>query len=497
MMRQPFWRLAKGTLVYGIGGTLNRLIGFLLLPLFTSYLTPVDYGISSILGLIAFLVTPMFSLGVGASIGIFYFQGNSREKKKMTIWTTFIMLTVSVSVLAVFGSLFAREISALAFGTPQYGYLVKISLITTCLTILCLPFGLYFQFEEEAKLFVVLATISTLVTIGFSILMVVFLKRGVEGLIVSGLIGQAITLALFFLPVFLRIKFGFSRRLCNEILKLGIPLIPAFAFLYVIQHGNKYLLQWFGGLSEVGVYTIGFNLGAVMSLLVNGFTNAWMPYFMSFIGKEEEASTLFGRILTYYVFIFGSISLLFYVFAKPVVMLMTTRAFWESYKVVGFSASAQFLMGAFSILVAGLYFAREVKYVTPIQALSALVSVGLNLAFIPFLGLLGAAIALMMSALMMNILQQAWNFKQRSHYLRIRYEWKRISWFAMVYAGFVVLLLLKRNVSWPVEILISTIATGILPIPLYALLNQEERTTLWNLLKRFAPRISSKVSVEV
>src|SRR4030067_396896 len=110
MTQYPSWRLAKGTLIYGIGGILNRSVNFLLLPVFTSYLTPADYGIFSILGLIGFIVTPVFSLGSGVSMGICYFEGGTQEKKEATIWTTFTMLALSVSVLAALGNLFVREI---------------------------------------------------------------------------------------------------------------------------------------------------------------------------------------------------------------------------------------------------------------------------------------------------------------------------------------------------------------------------------------------------
>ena len=283
MTQYPSWRLAKGTLIYGIGGILNRSVNFLLLPVFTSYLTPADYGIFSILGLIGFIVTPVFSLGSGVSMGICYFEGGTQEKKEATLWTTFTMLALSVSVLAALGNLFVREISVLAFQNAQYHYLVKLSLLTTCLTILSMPFGLYFQFEENAKTFVFLTSLSTLVAIGLSFLMVVVLRKGIEGLVESGLIAQSFTMTLFFIPVIWTRKFRFNPNLCREMLRMGVPLIPSFAFLFIIQHGNKYLLQWFWGLNEVGIYNIGFNLGMMMSLIVNGFTNAWTPFFMSFI----------------------------------------------------------------------------------------------------------------------------------------------------------------------------------------------------------------------
>ena len=202
---------------------------------------------------------------------------------------------------------------------------------------------------------------------------------------------------------------------------------------------------------------------------------------------------LFGRILTYYVFIFGILSLLFYITAKPVVMIMTTSAFWGAYQVVGFSATCQFLTGVFSILVASLYFAKEVRYVTLTQAITAFITIGLNLIFIPLFGLLGSGIALVLGVLVMNVLQQAWNFMQKSRYLNIQYEWRRIFWFGIIYLGYTVIMLLKRNASIGIEALISCFLLAMLPIFIYALLNQREKEMLWAFSKQLATRLSIKI----
>jgi O-antigen/teichoic acid export membrane protein len=490
MMRQPFWRLARGTVIYGVGGILSRFVTFLLLPVFTSYLTPADFGISSMLGFIGLFLTAVFSLGLGAAMGICYFEGDDRCRKETTIWTVFTVLGISVSLLAVLGCVFAQEISLLAFRTPQYHYLVTLSVLSTCLNILGIPFLLYFQFEDRAKTFVILAIVSTFIGIGLNILMVVILEKGIQGLIESVLIGQAVTLLVFLLPVIPVVRYRFSRTLTCEILKLGVPLIPSFAFLFVIQQGNKYILQGLNGLDTVGIYTVGFNLGLMMNLIVSGFTSARMPYFMSFINKRDEARILFGRVLTYYAFTFGGLSLLFYMTARPVVMIMTKTAFHEASKVVGLSATAQLLTGVFSIFLPAIYFAKEVRYVTLIQGISAFLAVALNLLLILWIGMLGSAIGLVLGILVMSILQHAWNLKRKRFYLNVQYEWNRILRFSVFYVVCIVIMLLKPNFSLDVELLISGSAVAILPIFLYALLNNEER----EMLRRIGKRLRQKIS---
>jgi O-antigen/teichoic acid export membrane protein len=276
---------------------------------------------------------------------------------------------------------------------------------------------------------------------------------------------------------------------------LGAPLIPSFASLFIMQQMNRYILQWFGGLEVVGVYSIGYNIGLVMGLIVTGFTNAWYPYFMSFVDKKDEARILFGRILTYYVFGCGMLSLLFYAAAKPVVMIMTQPEFHEAFKVVGMSATAQSLIGVFSILLPGMYFAKDVKNVSLIQAISALIAVGLNVILIAMFELLGAAIGLVLGFLAMVILQQIWNLKR--HYLDIRYEWPRIAWFGLFYISYIVVMTWERNISLTGELLFFIITAGLIPVMSYALLNVAERQLLWLMAGQLLPGLFKRSSVKI
>ncbi|PKN80950.1 MAG: hypothetical protein CVU51_14560 [Deltaproteobacteria bacterium HGW-Deltaproteobacteria-1] len=358
------------------------------------------------------------------------------------------------------------------------------TLLTAGMTILTSPFTLYLQFEERAKLFVVLTIITTLFSIALSCALVVFFKRGVHGMVESTLVASMIGLFLFSSFTFFRLKIQTSRKMIHKLLMLGLPLAPSFFMVFVLQHGNKYILQYLSGLDAVGIYNIGFNLGMAMSLLVSALQSAWLPYFMSYMDKQEEAGILFGRILTYYVFIFGSVSLLFFIFAKPVIMIMTQPEFYEAYKVMGLSAGASFMSGIFFILLPGVYFAKDVRYVTIIQIVSTAIAVVLNFVFIHLYGLLGAALALLLGFATMVLGLMIWNYLQKHRYVQVLYEWRRILQFGVIYVLYGVLMLLERHFSLPGELLVSLIATCLLPFFIYSLLESNERTYFKSFCKR-------------
>lgn len=481
-MLQQVRRLAKSTLVYGMGQIVLRFVSLLLLPLFTSYLTPAEYGISAILGLLTMVVTPVFQLGMGTAIGICYFDGDEPGHRDHTIWTSFLVLAVSTSILAVLGLVFAREVSVLAFQTPDYAYFVRLSTLNVGLGLLVMPFLNYLQLEERALSYVVITVLVGLVSIVISIYLVVSRRMGLEGVLIATVLGQAVGYLAFMVWSLRDLRWGISLSIARKLLRLGLPLIPSFAFVFIIVQGNKYFLQWFSGLDTVGIYGIGFNIGFVMSIFVGAFTTAWTPFFLSYSSRQEEAKSLFGRLLTYYILGFGALSLGFYVVAKPLVMVMTAAPFREAFAVVGPAATAQYLIGVFSLLLPGMYFANEVGYLSIVQGIAAVVAIACNLLLIPFFGARGAALALVAGTLAMVVVQQIWNYFRRRTYLAIPYQWRRVLLFSVAYAVYMFVLLRDRSLDLRTELIYSGVVAMTIPIVIVIFLGKSEWTAIRGLV---------------
>jgi O-antigen/teichoic acid export membrane protein len=477
--------LGKSSLIYGLGGVLNRFIGFLLLPVFTSYLTPTEYGISAMLGWISFVVAPVFSLGFGAAMGICYFDGNDPRRKENTVWTSFVVLALSSAVLSIIAVFLPKTISLVAFRTPEYHHLVTLGLLAAAAANISTPFPLYLQFEKRARLYVILNTISTLLSIGFSILLVVVLRRGILGLVEAGLIGSIISSCIIALPAISSIRFKLSRSVAKEMLRHGVPLIPTFAFLFVMMHANKYILQWEHGLGALGIYNIGFGFGTVMMIFVSAFTTAWYAYFMEFMDKPRETPILFGRILTYYILGFGTLTLAFFLVARPVVYFMTKAPFHDSYRVVGMIAGANFLSGVFSILVSTIYFAKKLKHVTLIQMISASICVGVSFPLIMKYGMVGAALSVFIGYLMMAFATHFWNTRLVGADLRVRIEWRRLAPFAVVAVLITSVMLWPRTARIELETIGSCVGLVVLPAISWMLLTSKERSGAVKIVKSY------------
>ena len=115
MPASAFNHLVKDSIIYGLGQILSRFIGFLLLPLFTSYLTPQDYGIIAILGIMNLVVISLFSFGFNVATGLCYFDSDDTQRKAETLWSSLAILAASVFALGMAALIAPVEISGMLF----------------------------------------------------------------------------------------------------------------------------------------------------------------------------------------------------------------------------------------------------------------------------------------------------------------------------------------------------------------------------------------------
>jgi O-antigen/teichoic acid export membrane protein len=486
-VREQILALGKDSVIYGVGSVITRFIGLLLLPVFTAYLSPADYGVLAMLAILTMVAHPVFSLGLSASMGPSYFEGTSAQAKAITVWTAFLLNLVSASLLVVIAWSMPTHIGMLVRLSDDYALLVSLTLTGSAVTILVTSLMQRVQFERQAKLYAGIAVIAALSAILASVVTVVCLGWGIRGMVIGQLAGNVVSFLGFAIVGATATRFAVSLSTAKELLRLGLPLVPSFAFLFVLMHANKYILEWESGLDAVGIYSIGFALGTVISIVTSGIATAWYPFFMSFMAQPNEVKTIFGRILTYYVFGVGSLCLGFFLLAKPLVVLLAQEPFHGAYVVVGFVALAHFAQALFNFFLPGLYFTREVKYVAIVQAVAAAASLPIHYVFIRAYGVLGAALGLAIGNLLMAALMLAWNLFNSSRYPRVTYEWRRILTFAVGFVSLLAIYALLPGFNLLGEVAKSSLLGTLFFIALLFQLHDHERILLFDTIRQYCP----------
>jgi len=415
-------RLLAGSALYALGGVASRLIAVLLLPVFTAYMSPAEYGAAALLTTLGMLLVPLFSLGLASSIGISYFNTPGAERRNALMWSAGWLLLASAALLAAVGWIARAPLSVLALGSPEFALATALGFALAAVGVLALPWQLKLQFEERPAAFVVASVLGVVAAVAASLWLVVAERLGAVGALAGALAGQAVgALAAFVLAAGKPVTRGFAAS-ARELLRNGLPLVPSFFLLFVMQHGVRWVLQWYQGLDALGVYSVGASLGAAMGVLTAAFGSAWTPFALGHAERQDAAPEVLGRVTLYYVAVFGFVTCLFFLFAEPVVALLTHGDFHGAAGAVGLSAASQFLLTLFLLLLPPLYFARRVQNVVLTQSIAVLASCALAFWLVPRYGVVGAAASVTLSCLTLVIVQ--WLALRALPVLRIRYDYR-------------------------------------------------------------------------
>jgi O-antigen/teichoic acid export membrane protein len=413
-------RLGKHSAIYGLGGLVSRILAVLLLPLYTKYLTPADFGrVETLVALNAILVT-LLRAGISTAFFRFYFDSTEPEQRLKVLRTSF-WFTMAMSTLGlVLGWIFASAISD--FLKIDDDTLVRAAFIGLWAQMNYEQLTSLFRVEERSVAFVAASIANVLLTIGTTIVLVVGLDEKALGVVVGNFTGTL--LVYLALLGYRREQLGlqFDRELLRRMNRFGLPLVPSGLALWALNFSDRFFLARIAGQEDVGRYSLGVRIASAMVLLLVAFRMAW-PAFAYSIQDEREARRTYAFVLTYLLYVSCWLSLALGVLAPWIVkVLARNEAFWPGADVVAPLAFAGALWGAYTVVAIGIGRLRRTQFNWVVTGSAALVSVVLNLLLIPEYGIRGAAAASLTAFTVMFVAMAV--YSQRLY--PVPYQWRRV-----------------------------------------------------------------------
>ncbi len=421
-MFEEFKNLLKHSSVYGLGNIIGKIVGFLLIPLYTNYLTPSQYGILELLDLVSYVLAMFLGLGIAQSTIRFYYEYDQLEDRKKVISSAlFFSWGISLVTALVF-SYFAPSISLLVFKNVQYANYLRIILFTLFFTLGTeVPLALLRSLEKSV-LFTVISIARLVMSLSLNILFIVGLKWGILGVLLSGLITNGIVSSFLFFYTCHKMGLGFSWVKLKEMLGYGLPYVPGGVSMFIINFADRFFLQRFASLAEVGVYSLGYKFGMIINFLIlSPFLQAWGPKRFELV-KTAEAKNIFSVVLTYFWFVEIFCALGIAILIKDALRIMSPPEYFAAHKVVPLILLSYVLQGGYFCIQIGILLEKKTKYIAMITAICAASNLLLNFLLIPRLGMMGAALATLSSFAIMFML----NYFISNNIYYIRYELVRI-----------------------------------------------------------------------
>ena len=422
--------LLKNTFIYGVGDVLGKFIGFILIPIYTKYLTPSEYGTFNLCLLFSGFISIFCLLGINSAFFRFFIGSEDKEKQRHLFSTTFWSISLLSLLVVIVCLIFSKSLSLLVLKSSYDSNLIKIAsfnvLIEAILTIFLLIF------RAEGRSFVYVSTMLTKLGSGliFNCFFVIYLRSGPVGIFWSNILSSIVALIIVLPKTKFYLRCYFSTRLLKNLLKYGLPLIPTSIAMIIISLSDRYFIQIFCGIKEVGIYSLGYKFGMAIGLLVTAFNFAWSPTIF-WIAREENARKIFSDILTYYTsgvtFFFLGLAL----FLNELFRLFVNLSFQEASGIVLFIGLSYIFYGFYLNFQVGLYLKDKTGWVALLCITAAILNITLNFLLIPKYGIEGAAVATLFSYIVLALM--GFWFSQGCY--KISYQFGKVLKIALIAGG--------------------------------------------------------------
>lgn len=466
-------RFAGHTAIYGISTVISRFLNFVLTPIYTGMYPAKIFGVLTTLYSWASILNALLSFGMETTFFRFLHKYDSRSKVYSNTFFTIAFVSLAFGILG-FG--FARPIAvwmhrSSVTSIDDYVLYIKLFVGILCLDALAvIPFA-KLRADGQPLKYGALKLINIFCFVGlnlfflFGIPLIIkqqwavapffeswFRQSWVGYVFVSNFIASAITLILL-LPELTELTFELDTRLINEMFLYSLPILVANLSFIVNENSDKLFLEKLlpGDIAtqQVGIYGACCKIAIFLSIFINAFRLGAEPFFFSY-AKNKNSGEVYSRIMNYFII---AISLIFVALIANIDLLKyfikgkdahQQMLYWSGLPVVPVLLFGYVALGIYMNLSIWYKLSDQTRFGLYISGVGALLTIILNILFIPGYGFFASAWVSLIAYSVMMILSY---FLGQKHY-PIPYNIKKALFYLILAIVLVILsfVVFKRNI---------------------------------------------------
>jgi O-antigen/teichoic acid export membrane protein len=389
--------LLRSAAVYGVSNILQRAIPVLLLPVLTFYLTAADVGMIAVFTAAVGIATPFVGVNVPYAVRRRYFDTD--RPFQIYVANCLLILAIGTAAATMIVWLLRGPIT-LVSGLPSQ-WAVSAVLVAALQEFLMIPLTIW-QVTHEPGRYAAVQVWRSVGLAGLTALFVVALGWGWEGaalaMIVTAL-GFGVAVAAPALRTW--IAFRYEPADMRHAFRYGAGLIPHTLGTMGIRSIDRFVVAYYAGATENGLYWVGYQVGFVVSLVADAFNRAWTPWLYARLKNNDAATDRKVVRLTYIYFAGIAAFAVLLSLAAPVLMpLVLGPAFRDSGRFVSWIAVGFAFNGMYGAVAGFVFYAERTAILSWITGASAAASMALNFLLVPRYGAIGAAQAAAAALLM-------------------------------------------------------------------------------------------------
>ena len=463
----PLKKLASQTAIYGLSSVVGRLLNYLLVPLYTRYFLPEEYGVvTELYAYVAFLVI-ILTYGIETA----FFRFSQKENNRIVYSTSLISLLFSSLLFIILMFLFSENISS-SIGYPNNQEYVKwFALIIGLDAISSISFA-KLRALNKATRFALIRLVNIFINIGLNLFFIIYCPYAIENnlqslnfvnsvyspsvgvgyIFIANLFASAITI-LMLLPEMINSVWIFERNLWKKMMIYASPLLIAGLAGMTNETIDrillKYLLPESSNISrEIGLYGAFYKLSIIMILFIQTFRFAAEPFYFS-QEREHNSRKIYADVMKYFIIVTSFIFLIVTTFYDFFINFLGSKYHDErGFLVVSVLLFANFFLGIYYNLSIWYKLTEKTRYGAYIAIFGASITIVLNILLIPVFGFVGCALATLICYSSMVLL----SFYLSNKHFPIPYNYYSILmyFFLMI---FIYLIIYYTNFTLIIEIL--------------------------------------------
>lgn len=386
-MEKKYKDLTKNTLLFLLSSFVPKVISFLLVPLYTSYLSTADYGVSDLLNSTVYLLVPITTLSIGNAVLRFTLNKKYDQKDCLNIalrivfYDTILLAVITAIQLAT--HIVPIDNSILFF----FDVLMILESLYDVLTSYC-------KGTDRVKAITISSIVNSLVTVSMSILFIAILKMGLVGLLLANTIGLFISnlTCVMFGKIYREFSMKISLRQVRPMLIYSIPMILSTTAWWINNASDRYIISMIAGVTVSGVYAVASKIPAIIFMAQNVFSQAWSISAIKEYDKDDKdgfIGTTFS-LLSSILCLIGSCIIILNI---PLSTILFQKDFFVAWQYVPL-LSVSVVIDGFALFIGSLFFAvNDTKSRAAATVIGAVINTVLNFILIPVIGAFGAAIA--------------------------------------------------------------------------------------------------------
>lgn len=418
-----FRRLGKNTLVYGAASIASRVVSVVMLPFYTRYLSPTEYGLLQLLDISVEVTALLFTAGIRSGLQRFYFKATTDEERNLVVSTTFFLemglsLGATLSLLALANVV--HRVVLVGAGTSDLVRLAAINFTLNALTFV--PLALL-VIEERAALQTIAALAKMVVQVALNVYFLAYRHYGVESILLSTTISSSLLGIVLVAWMLGRTGIRMSRAIVRDLRRFGVPYQITTAASFIITFGDRFFLAHYNGAAEVGIYGIAYQFGFLLYMIGGGpFQTAWAPQRFAMASRpRQERDESYARGFLYFSCLLMTAAMGIVVFVRPAIGVLTTSDYHSAALIVPIIVAAYVFQCWGDVVKFGIDIAERTKLYTAASWIATVVVLVGYATLIPRYGGYGAALATLFAFAVRFAFGYYWSQKVWP----VTYSWRR------------------------------------------------------------------------